>query len=240
MRAFGVELDPLHRPSVAEVLEHVASVVALGTLAVVLAADAGRDTRVMVWVVVAVLPAVAFTRPWRHVPTWLLWLFALLPASAVAVSYLTPTGFAYSRDLIVWAYAAELGVVTAAYARTLARRAAVVLFVSLLGFYDFFQGFVPWRSGGDPARAMVGTFYQQDMFGAFCVAVALAAAALAVLAPAPWRLVGLVVAPFGAAGGVLSTSRAAQGLLALGALALVGLAASGPSRWRRLGPGAWS
>ena len=151
------------------------------------AADAGRDTAAVVWVLLACLPALLLTRPWCRVQPALLALLAALPTTAVAVSYLTPTGFAYSRDLCVWSYAAVLGVVTLAYATTAARRLGILMFVCVLGFYDFFQAFVPWRYHGDPARAMVGTFYQQDMFGAFSAAVALTAAVVAVRAPSPWR-----------------------------------------------------
>src|SRR5438067_8169627 len=195
----------LRRPTVAELGEHVPAVVAIGTLAVVLHADAGRDTSVMVWVLLACLPALLFSRPWRYVSGWLLWLLAALPLTAVAVSYLTPTGFAYSRDLCIWAYASVLGVVGLSYVRSPGRRVGVLAFVCLLGFYDFFQAFIPWRYHQDPASALVGTFYQQDMFGAFCAAVALVAAVIAVLGLSPWRWVGWGVAPFCSVGCILST-----------------------------------
>jgi O-antigen ligase len=231
MTVFGVEVS---RPAPSELLEHGAAWVALGSLAVTLAADGGRQTSTVVWMVLACLPALLLTTPWRWVPSTLLLLLAAVPTAAIVVCYLTPTKFAYSRDLIVFAYGAVLATVAASYVRTPARRAALVLFVCGLGFYDYLEGFSAWRFHDDPGHPMVGTFYQQDMFGAFCCAVALVAGTLAVLGRSPWRWVGWVVAPIAVSGTVLSTGRAPQALLIVGVLTLLGICLTGERRAQRV------
>jgi hypothetical protein len=205
--------------------EHGSVAVALGTLAVVVHQDGGRSPDLMVVVVLLCLPAVVVTAPWRRLPPGLLALLAFLPTTALVVSYLTPTQFAYARDLSVWAYVAALATAVAAYVRTPQRRTGVVLYACLLGFYDVFAGFTAWHFHGDPGHPMVGTIYQQDMFGALCAAVGLTSVVVACLGDRPWRIAGWVTGPVCCVGAVLSTSRAAESLLVLGLVAVAVLAA---------------
>lgn len=204
--------------------EHLAVALALGSVFLLTARSGGRETALVPPAVLSCIPACLVTRPWRRLPAGLLLLLALLPTSALVVSYVTPTQFAYSRDLGVWSYGALLAAAIGAYAGTAQRRLAVVLFLCVLGFYEFFEAFVPWFAGGMPSKAMVGTFYQQDMFGGFCAAAAVVAVAVVVLGSGLWRSVGAVVAPVCIVGTVLSTSRAAIGLVAIGVLTVGALA----------------
>lgn len=214
--------------------EHVSFIVLLGSLLLVTLASGGRDQGVMAPAMMATLPALVLTAPWRRLPWWALALPALLPAAALAVSYVTPMQFSYSRDLAVWVYAAVVGVATASYARTRDRRLAVILFVLVLAFYEFWRALVPWFGSGRPSTAMVGTFYQQNMFGGFSAAMGIAATALAAWQKGLLALVPVVVAPVCLVGAVLSTSRASIGLLVLGLAALAVLAATTRDRWYRL------
>src|SRR5690242_15114674 len=123
------------RPPVAQVLEHASVTAAFITLAYLTHQTGGRDPHDMV----------------RAIWICLLALLAVLPISTLAVSYLTPMQFAYSRDLSVWAYVAVLGTAVAAYVQQApSRRLAVAVAVCVLGFYEFFQAFVPWRYKQDP------------------------------------------------------------------------------------------
>lgn len=214
--------------------EHAAFWLALASLAAALVADGGRRAEVMPFVVLACLPAVVCTSPWRRVHPAALCALAFLPVAAIAVSMLTPMQFSYARDLSVWSLAAMLFACVASYCRTEERRACVVLAVVLLGFAGFCQALTPWIGAGRPTKAMVGLFYQQDMFGGFCAGIALVAITTAVAGRGWLRLIAAAITPFVVAGCVLSTSRAAQALLVLGLLAVLLLAAASAGRWNQI------
>ncbi|HZT65530.1 MAG TPA: O-antigen ligase family protein [Acidimicrobiales bacterium] len=216
--------------------EYAAVALAVLVLAHVLLSSAGRDLGVMAPAIGLTLPAAVLTAPWRRLTPTTLALAGAVPLGALVVCLVTPLHFDYSRDLAVWGYGAAAAVAFFGFARTLDRREALGSAVCVIGFYEFWKSFVAWKGGNDPSAHMLGTFYEQDMFGAFMMGCALLGLGLALRGRSWARLVGLVTTPVAAAGVVFSASRASEGLL--GVLFLVGAAVVIPAsraRWRDAG-----
>jgi O-antigen ligase len=225
-----------------ELLEHgLVLALLLMVVAPLTLAQGGRDAGAAAWAAMVAVPALLVTRPWSRLPVRALALVAAVAVAALLVLPLTGSGRAGAVAALTYGVALACGVTVAAYARTPARRAAVAGVLCAGGVAQFGWGLVPWWGGADPSRPMVGTFFWHNPFAASMVAPALLGLALAIAGRRPWRAAGWVAAPLGAAGVVLSTSRATLALFVIGWLAVVGLscwiAAPGRERSRVVASG---
>lgn len=203
------------RPSPTEAAEHVAVALAVAVFAWVVRSSGGRDVGVMAPAILLTLPAVIATRPWRRIGPGVSLLAASIPLGGLVVALVTPLHFSGSQVLASLTYGPLLFLAFAGYTRGALRGTALAGALCIAGFWEYWQAFVPWRAGGTPSRAMVGTFYQPDMYGAFCVGIAALSVALA-LRNAGWaRILGCVTGPFAAVGVILSGGRAPEILLGL-------------------------
>lgn len=186
------------------------------------------------WLAIALVPALALTRPWRFVSPLLLLAVVMTGAGAAVVLLISPTGWSQAdspADQLVGLVAL---VVSAAYARTPKRRLAVAATLMVALMLQFYEAWLPWWGSGDPGHLMVGTFYWHNQLAAWLVGTALVAGAVAVCGPRQLALPAMVVVPFADAAVVLSTSRASLALLVLGHIALIALAVCSRDRWSAL------
>lgn len=211
---------------VEDVLDVVAAVVVLTVFALRVVPQAGGiDRNALEYGLVSTAAAFTVTRSWRHLSMRVVVIASALPGAALLVCVLAPTGGAGLRDAAAYAYAAATFAFVLAFARTPARRLGVAIAVCALGLDQFGRAFLPWWGGEDPGRMMTGTFYWHNQFGAYMLAIGLVAGVLAVFGSDVPKVIGAMVAPFCAAGVLLSASRGSVLLLAGGWLVL-GLAAS--------------
>lgn len=230
----GVMLDLHKARSAADVYEHVAVTLALGTLVWVTLRGGGTDTGIMATAIALTLPAAIVTKPWRRVHPGALVLLTAVPLTALVTALITPMAFTDSQDLAVYGYGAAAALAFLGYASTRDRRRVLLVAAAVVGFIAFSHALLPWIGGGDPRQAMVGTFYELDMFGTFCVGSAALGFSLALFGDWWAKVAGWVIGPACAAGVILSTSRSAEALLVVVWL-IVGVAAirGGPRRLRR-------
>jgi hypothetical protein len=173
------------------------------------------------------------TRPWRRLTSaW--WLLAPLVAlGALVVLVATSGGRAAAVAAGCYALAAATLLVVASYACRPRRRALVAGLVAVGGVAQFWAALVPWWGGGDPASPMVGTYYWHNQLAAALLAPALVGLGVLLGGGRPWRWIGWLAVPLSVAGVVLSTSRAAVALLAVGWVAVCVVAlVHGPHRRR--------
>ena len=195
-------------------------------------ASGARDAGSAAFLAIPVMLALLVTRPWRRLSSRA-WLLA--PAVAVAALLVVPaTGVGRNGAVAALAYvlAPAFLLAVAAYARTPARRVTVAVVLCAGGVAEFAWALVPWWGGGDPARAMVGTYFWHNQLAVALLLPALLGLALAVSGRRPWRSVGWVTAPVCAAGVVLSTSRATLLCLAVGWVAVITVALLASTRRR--------
>ncbi len=170
------------------------------------------------------LPCLVVLRPWRYCSTRSVLLVFCAPAvGAGCVAALAPYGDGGAISLGRWGYFSGIVLATAAFAPNGRAADGAVSLVALLltGLQQFAQGWLAWWGGGTSVDGpMLGTIYSANPFGSLVLAFALMAAAVAVLAPAPLRRLGMLVAPVCATAVVLSAARAAMLLLVCGVLVL--------------------
>jgi O-antigen ligase len=185
-------------------------------------AQGGRGPGATAWALALLVPALLLTRAWSRVSAVLLIAAWAVPLGALAMCLLAPSGWNGADDLASYTLASLLVPVIVAYGRTPERRSALVAAIVLAGMVEFAEAFLPWWGGGNPAVAMIGTFFWWNPYAAFLLPGALLGAALVIGNRTPWRLVGWASAPLCVAGIVFSSSRATLALLVLGLL-LTGL-----------------
>lgn len=187
----------------------------------VLPARGGWQSYVVPVATVLLLPALLVLRPWVHCSRLVLTLASLPAAGALVAAAAAPYGDGGPISLSRWGYFGGVLLATAAFGRTPVRRIAVIVAILLAGLLQYSQAWLPWWGGGGTVDGpMLGTVYSANPFGSLMLAFTLVAAAVAVLAPAPLRRLGLVVAPLCACGVVLSAARAAMLVLVCGGLVL--------------------
>lgn len=222
-RWWGYSGSGLRGSSMLVVAEFAAVGLALVVLAVLVTpARGGRDVERMAYGLASLVPALALTRPWRHVPMVELWAAATVAVTSLLVPFLAPSGWSDALRPAAWAYAAVIMVVARGFARDAQRRAALGAAVVLVAMDAFSRAWLPWWGGRDPAIPMIGSFYWHNPFAAYVLVGAIIGVAVVVLSP--WSrgsLIGWLAAPLCVAGVVLSTSRATMLLLAASALLLV-------------------
>lgn len=191
----------------------------------VLPARGGWQPYVVPTAALLLVPSLLVLRPWRHCSTALLTLAAAPALGAVGVALLSPYGDGGPISLSRWGYFTGLLLVTASFARTAQRQAAVAAAVLLVGLQQYAAAWLPWWGGGEGIDGpMLGTIYSANPFGSLMLGFTLAAAGIALLVPSRLRRLGWVVAPACAGAVVLSGARAAILLLACGAVLLAVLA----------------
>lgn len=188
----------------------------------------GQDRPAEAIGLLALVPALIATRPWRRMTAVTLAVPAVVAVGAAVVLWTTPTGWSYARFAGYPLYGLLLFVLVAAYARTHRRRLLVAAAVAVAGIWQFDEGLVPWWGNGDPNKLMYGTFYWHNQFGIYLAGCALLAFAMAVAGRRLSRAVALAAAVLCTTGVVLSTSRATLALLCLGWLATLPLAVRRP------------
>lgn len=178
-----------------------------------------------------VLLALAFVtvRPWRVLPAAASVLAHAVGLGAFTVVLTAPTGWAGGDDAASYAFAAELGLVTLAWARTTVRRQLVLAAVVGAAGAQFALGWLPWWGRQDQLRLFEGTFYWHNQAGIFMAAGAVLGFA-AIAAGRPVSLLGWTLAPICVAGVVFTTSRGSQMALAIGLLVLLALLRRGHLR----------
>lgn len=178
----------------------------------------------------AAVPSLLVLRPWRVCPRWLCGVAVAPAAASVLIASLTPFGDGGPVTVGKWGYAAAVLLATASFARTPARRRAVLVVLLLVGLHQYVQAWLPWWGGDDGAtRAMTGELYSANPFGGMMLAFSLAAGSLVVVGAGSVRRLAWLVAPLTACGVVLSAARAAMLLLVVGLvlLALLGARVGG-------------
>lgn len=167
------------------------------------------------------LLAVAFVavRPWRVLPAAASVMAHAVGLGAFVVVLTAPTGWAGGDDAASYAFAAELGLVTLAWAGTTERRQLVLTAVVGAAGAQFALGWLPWWGRQDQLQLFQGTFYWHNQAGIFMAAGAVLGFA-AIAAGRPVSLAGWILAPLCVAGVVYTTSRGSQIALALGIVLL--------------------
>lgn len=178
----------------------------------------------------ALLLPLGVLQAWRHVPRVLLALVGMTSAGAATVLLTSDVGALQADSPAAQLVGLLALVVTTVYARTPARRRAVVGVLVAAAALQFFQAWFPWWGSGSPDTLLVGTFYWHNQVAAYLGALALVAGASAVFGGGALQRWSIVVAPVGAAGVVLSTGRSALALLVLGLITLGLLAVTRPRR----------
>ena len=182
----------------------------------------GREPHVLS--VGCALLALAFVavRPWRVLPPVLVGLAHAVGLGALMVVLTAPTGWAGGDDVASYAFAAELGLVVWAWARTPSRR--LLLLTGVLGAAgaEFAMGWLPWWGMQDPMKLFEGTFYWHNQVGIFLAAGAVLGLG-AIAGGRPAALLGWTLTPLCVAGTVFTTSRGSQMALAVGTLLLLAL-----------------
>ncbi|HEU5035467.1 MAG TPA: O-antigen ligase family protein [Nocardioides sp.] len=182
----------------------------------------GREPHVLSVGCALLAAAYVAVRPWRvvgPVPTALVHAVAL---GAWAVVLTAPTGWAGGDEVAAYTLAAELGLVTWAWATDAVRRYVVLAAVLGAAGAQFAAGWLPWWGAQDPGKLFQGTFYWHNQAGIFLAAGAVLGCA-AVAAGRPVALLGWTVTPLCVAGTVYTTSRGSQIALALGVVMLLAL-----------------
>lgn len=198
-------------------VEHASVVLTLSWWAAPMAhGTGGRAPWALTVGLVLLLVALVAVPVRRHVPSWALVLAAAVGTAGEAVCVVGGTGWFGATEAASYGLAAGLLLLLVAYARTLPRRLVVVVALCTAGVTQFGWSFQAWWGGGDPLQLMFGTFYWHNQYAAFLLAPALLGMAVAVHGRTPLRVVGYPVSALGAAGIVLSTSRATTGLLLVG------------------------
>ncbi len=212
-------------------VEALAAALALLGWGIVLThATGGQAPYTLALVTASALPLLFVSGAARRVPLRAL-AFVLLPgAVALGLNSVSATGWSGLGEAAAWWYAALLGLGVVSYARTPARRQLVAALVLLVGTEQMYQAWFAWWGSGDRQALMVGTFFWHNPFAAFQAAISLVALAVAMRATGWLRRLGLVLAPWLAAGVWLSGSRAGLALWVLAVLALVAL---GARTWRQ-------
>jgi len=180
----------------------------------VVPASGGREGSALTVGLASTVAAFVLIRAWRFLTPVTLMVLAAVPACALLVAVLMPSGGAGVRAVQSYAYAAATFAFVVAFARTPARRIAVVLAVCGLGVQQFAMALGPWLGGADASRRIVGTFYWHNQFGAYMLAASSAAVVLGTFGTRAARSAALVVAPVCAAMVLLSASRGSLLLLA--------------------------
>ena len=194
-------------------------------------ATGGRGPLAVTKAAVVVVVALAAVKPWRELRSGVLALAAVVGLAALAVCLLTTPGWFGATRAASYGLGAATFVAVAAYVRNVRQMTQVALLVVAAGVMQFAWAFVPWRGGEIQSKAMVGTFYWHNQYGAFLLAPTLIGLCLAIGNRAPWRLAGWVVVPLGTAGVVYSSSRGAMAALAAGWV-IVGVLAVTSRKWR--------
>lgn len=211
-------------------------VLALGFWATLLTGGwGGRDPRVLTYGGVLVLLALLLLRPWRVLTPLVIALPTAIGVAAFAVLALAPTGWEGRHDAAAYAYAGQVFVLVAGWARDHLRRTAVLGLVVAAAGLEFAQGWPAWWGAGDPSAMFQGTFYWHNQVGIFLAAGAVAALGVLSGPKGPLRLLSWVVGPLAAAGVVFTTSRGSQLALALGVALVLALALTGPAPRRAAG-----
>ena len=187
-------------------------------------ATGGRGPLAVTKAAVVVVVALAAVKPWRELRSSVLALAVAVGLAALVVCLLTTPGWFGATRAASYGLGAGAFVAVAAYARNVRQMTHVALVVVAAGVMQFAWAFVPWQGGRVQSKAMVGTFYWHNQYGAFLLAPTLIGLCLLVGNRAPWRLAGWVVVPLGTAGVVYSSSRGAMATLAVGWL-IVGVLA---------------
>ena len=182
----------------------------------------GREPHVLSVGCVLLAAALLAVRPWRVVPPVVTGLAHAVGLGALVVVLTAPTGSAGADDAASYAFAAELGLVLFAWARTPGRRVLVLTGVLGAAGAQFALGWLPWWGRQDPMRLFEGTFYWHNQVGVFLAAGAVLGLG-AIAAGRPVALLGWTLTPLCVAGTVFSTSRGSQIALGLGALLLLAL-----------------
>ena len=199
--------------------------VALGALMLVMTPGSGGRERVPFTVgMLALVPALAATQPWRRVGRLAMSLPLVLSATAVVVLLTAPMGWSSSRFPAYAVLGSLVFLVAAGYAINRTRRLVLASALALGGLLQFQQGFAGWWGHGDPDTLMVGTFFWHNQFAIYVAASSIIAMSLAITRVRLFRVVALACATVTGAGVVFSTSRASLALLVLGWLCLAPLA----------------
>ena len=210
----------------APVVAHLPDVAVVATLAwwatYLTWGTGGREPHVLSVGCLLLACAFVVVRPWRVLPPLATGLALAVGLGALVVVLTAPTGWAGGDDAASYAFAAELGLVVLAWARTPGRR--LLLLTGVLGAAgaEFAMGWLPWWGMQDPMKLFEGTFYWHNQVGAFLAAGAVLGLG-AIAAGRPAALLGWTTTPLCVAGTVFSTSRGSQMALGLGALLLLAL-----------------
>ena len=164
----------------------------------------------------ALLPAVVLTEPWKRLGRVALLLPGLMAGAALLTLMVSPMGWSDSRFVFGFLYATVMFEVAAAYAKDAKRRMFVALGLCIAAIVVFGQGFVSWQQVGEPDGLMQAPLQWHNQFGAFLLAPAVLAGTMFVARVGPSRSGALLVFALLGSGVVLSTSRACLGLLMLG------------------------
>ena len=193
----------------------------------------GRDRGPLLAGIAGLAVALAVLRPWRVLTARLVILPALAAAAALLDLFVTPLAWSHAAE-VAWVLVGPLALlVVVAYARTPARRVAVVLGIVAMGGIQFAQALVPWWGSRDPNHLMWGTFYWHNQFAAYMLGTAVLAMGGYLYGPRILRVPGALVGLLACAGIVFSTSRTVLLLLVAGWLALAPLTARRAVAWLR-------
>jgi O-antigen ligase len=203
---------PLAR-SPAAVLEHVAMVAMLCFWGLPFThAIGGRGVHAELLFALVLVPLLLLMQVWQA-PAGSLLMAAVTGAAALAVCLWAPTGWWGSDGAASYVLSAAAFVAARRYVRDDHRRALVAAAICLAGVAQFFQSFLTWWSGRNPAVAMSGTFYWHNPYAAFLLPGAVIGLGLVAERRSPWHLIGWLSVPTCTAGIVLSSSRATMAVL---------------------------
>ena len=181
------------------------------------------------------LLAAAFVavRPWRVLPPAVDRPGHAVGLGALVVVLTAPTGWAGGDDAASYAFAAELGLVVLAWARTPGRR--LLLLTGVLGAAgraSSRSGWLPWWGMQDPMKLFEGTFYWHNQVGIFLAAGAVLGLG-AIAAGRPAALLGWTSTPLCVAGTVFTHQPRLP--MALGARGAAAAGAAAPAHLHVLG-----
>lgn len=195
----------------------------------------GRGAGVVSIGALSLIGAVIALWPHRVLPRLAVPLAAAVSAGALVVPLVAPTGWPGAATGASYVIAAWLTVVVAALvARSRRALPALLVLITAAGLVEFAQAWFPWWGGEDPGRAMIGTFYWHNPYGAFLLPPALLGLALWLRCRRWLASLGLAAFTFGCVGVLYSTSRASLACLGVGAVLLAAAALVSPGRVRTL------
>jgi hypothetical protein len=217
--------------------EHGALLIAAAFWILIVTPSSGgfHDVRTA-WLLLLMAPGLLLARPWRNAPTAALVIVPLMALGAGIVLLVTPTGWAQA-DSVADQLAGGLALILViSYARNEQRRAAVAAALAVALLVECYQAWFAWWGSGNPNTLVRATFYWHNQTGAYVGALACLLVGVGLVARRGIAWAAIVLAGMGIGIVVLTTSRAALGLLVLGLLALlvVGVRAArwlGVARW---------